>query len=452
MQALECLDVPRQETWWWPGGQTQVVVRAVDAGDTYLTFRPLVPGRELVVHRVPRSTLEVLLAELARALPDALPDEVGLRGRAVHGDSIRRAVQGALTCPVQERDLSRRLGSALVPPEVWALLARSPGTRLRITPSARLAKVPWELLISPEDGHSRLLALAELYYELPPTIHYRRPRAPWSGDACRTGPYRTIDPEVDPQTGLTRVLDHRGIELLRRAAVPSWPTDVTRADLSQALRNHPTRWLYVGHVTVPEPGFPGSAGLHLSDARGPGVATFAGSGARMGLLEHRALTTLDLLVGTQSAPWLRTDERLAAESGLPGYQVWPMPPRVALIACNSGADHTATEPLGLIAAAHFNGAEFVTSTRWALPTDEAFRQLTPKGTLPTSDLVVAVDAAHEAADLVGWLRRWQLGKLAAWETDGDLANCPLICAALTTHHAPARRRDGSPLDWPILEG
>ncbi len=436
-------------TQWWPSGPPQIVIRAVDADDTYVSFRPLIPEQQLYVRRIPQAKLDALLHKLSEALPDALPHEVGPRQRANRGVSVHRALDGTLTDVEQERYISRCLGEALIHPAIWSMLDGSMGEfRLRITPSARLAKVPWELLLAP-DGRHRLINLATLSYELPPTIHYRRPRLPTPQLVDPAiGPCRTIDPEVDPQTGLTRVLDSRGVAYLQEAIESGWQTEVSRADLGAALRQHPSRWLYVGHVTVPEPGVPGTAGLHLSDSRGLGLATFAGSGMTIGHMEHRALTTLDLLLGTQQAPWMKKTERLAADPGLPGHAVWPMPPKVALIACNSGADHTATEPLGLIAAAQFNGAEYVTSTRWALPTDEAFRQFAAQDILPTSRLVAAVDQAHETDLPVDSLRDWQVAQLAEWEAHGDLANCPLIFAALTTHDAPARGADGSPLDWP----
>lgn len=428
---------------WWPDDELQIVVRAVDAGATFVTFRPLVPGRTLVTHRVDQGVLDAALGELAAALPDPLPGETdGPR-------HIRRAMSGALIDLDRERALSGRLGGLLIPPAVWDLLStghEGPPVRLRVTPSARLATVPWELLLSP-DGQ-RLADLAILSFELPPTIHFRRPRAPMPYAVNpAAGPLRTIDPFVPGAQAFSRALSAAGRRLIEGRLGVSCGGLVDRADLSRALREHPPRWVYFGHVSIPERGLPGAAGLHLSDGLDSRGRSYAGTGAVIGHGGHRALTVIDLLRGTQTSPW-HGDDRLAADPGQRGSEVWPMPARVALIACNSGADHTATEPLGLVAAAHMHGAEYVTATRWSLPTDEAFSRLRSVDGLPTSNLVLAVDAAHEADDPVAALREWQRAAVARWDAAGELRDSPLLWAALTTHHAPARNPDGSDPSWP----
>ncbi|MBK8755802.1 MAG: CHAT domain-containing protein [Actinomycetales bacterium] len=432
---------------WWPVDELQIVVRAVDAGDTYLTFRPLVPDAQVIPHRVRAADLTPLLAKLAEALPDPIPGEVS------GSKHIKRALDGALTSVTRERELSEALGRLVIPPAIWQLLAGAElPVRLRITPSARLATLPWELLTLPRG--ERLLKLATLAFELPPTIHYRRPRRPDYGCIDPTlAPLRTIDPEAPLHTPFLRAMTVAGRNLVKQRLgthpprVIDLPRIVTREDLGSALRAHPPRWLYFGHVSIPEPGMPGAAGLHLSDPGVGGVPPFGGSG-RLYPLGHRALTVVDLLVGTREESWF-THERPPAALGLAGVDIWPMPPRVALIACNSGADHTATEPLGLVAATQLLGAEIVTATRWSLPTDAAFSALREyHARLPVTELVLAVDAAHESADPVAGIRDWQLGQLAAWEASGDLGVAPLLFAALTTHHAPAREADGRAADWP----
>ena len=426
---------------WWPTDELQIVVRAVDAGDTFLTFRPLVPGQPVMSHRIRQGALTPLIAELAAALPDPMPGEV------IGSGHIRRALHGALTERTSERALSEALGSLIIPPPVWqhVSMSRRP-VRLRITPSARLATVPWELLTIP--GGKRLLELATLAFKLPPTIHYRRPRRP--DRTCidpSLPPLRTIDPVVPAQTPFLRATIEAGRELVARRLGVDCATYITREDLGRALRAHPPRWLYFGHVSVPEPGIPGTAGLHLSDPGVGGMEAFGGTG-HWYPLGHRALTVVDLLVGTLEPSWF-TAARLPADPGLAGVDIWPMPPRVALIACNSGADHTATEPLGLVAATQLLGAEFVTATRWSVPTDAAFGTLRAyHDRLPTTEAVLAVDAAHEANDPIAALRTWQLGQLDEWQRTGDLGVTPLLFAALTTHHAPAREADGRDPAWP----
>lgn len=426
---------------WWPADELQIVVRAVDAGDTYLTYRPLVPDANVIPHRVRAADLTPLLAELASALPDPIPGEVS------GPDHIKRALNGALTSLQRERKLSETLGSLVIPPEVWQLVAAAElPVRLRITPSARLATVPWELLMLPNGR--RLLEMAILAFELPPTIHYRRPRRPDS--RCidpALPPLRTIDPVVPPRTPFRRAMSAAGRDLIRQRLDVPCQEIVTREDLGAALRASPPRWVYFGHVSIAEPGIPGAAGLHLSDAGVRGEPPFGGSG-RLYPLGHRALTVIDMLIGTREESWF-THDRPPAALGLSGVDIWPMPPRVALIACNSGADHTATEPLGLVAATQLLGAEIVTATRWSLPTDAAFSTLRSyHERMPATELVLAVDAAHESADPIVAVRDWQLGQLAAWEATGDLGFTPLVFAALTTHHAPAREADGRDPDWP----
>ena len=68
--------------------------------------------------------------------------------------------------------------------------------------------------------------------------------------------------------------------------------------------------------------------------------------------------------------------------------------------------------------------------------------------MPTTEAVLAVDAAHEANDPIAALRTWQLGQLDEWQRTGDLGVTPLLFAALTTHHAPAREADGRDPAWP----
>ena len=100
--------------------------------------------------------------------------------------------------------------------------------------------------------------------------------------------------------------------------------------LSDDLRDDPGRLVYFGHVssTLDEPG---SASLHLSDdANEPGYTDTVNQA-------HRPLSALDLMLGTAF------DEVGEAPESGPGHVIWPMPPRVAIIACEGGVDYRSSE-------------------------------------------------------------------------------------------------------------
>lgn len=195
-------------------------------------------------------------------------------------------------------------------------------------------------------------------------------------------------------------------------------TDLDRDWLSGALRKGARRLMYVGHVSgAPVEGGQSEDGtLHL--CCGPGTAGLAET-----VRTHRPLSAKDLLLGTLP---LRAD-------GEPGARIWPAPPRVALIGCESGGDLRFAESFGLATAMLHNGAELVTATRWVLPTSFAFHRLAglPESVRPLSAAVVAVDTAHEDRDPVGRLGRWQREQLDHWRSDGRIEHSPLLWAAMT---------------------
>jgi hypothetical protein len=117
-----------------------------------------------------------------------------------------------------------------------------------------------------------------------------------------------------------------------------------------------------------------------------------------------------------------------------------MPPRVALIACQSGTDLGHAEPFGLVTAVLELGAELVTATRWPLLTDEVFRfdDATTQARTPFTDLALAVDEFHDTDDPISALNLWQRESLDRWRAEPSWANSPLTWAAVTTHHAPDR--------------
>lgn len=73
-----------------------------------------------------------------------------------------------------------------------------------------------------------------------------------------------------------------------------------------------------------------------------------------------------------------------------------------------------------------NGAELVTATRWVLPTSFAFHRLAglSESVRPLSEAVVAVDSAHEHADPVHRLGRWQQEQLDRWRAAGRIEHSP----------------------------
>lgn len=119
----------------------------------------------------------------------------------------------------------------------------------------------------------------------------------------------------------------------------------------------------------------------------------------------------------------------------------PMPPRVALLACASGGDYQFDEATGLVAAMILGGAQLVTATLWSLPTSAAFRQFAVAGndlTDPMSDVVAAVDQAHEEVEAGCAVNRWQREQLRSWR-DGTVTASPLYWGALVTFAVDAAR-------------
>lgn len=355
-----------------------------------------------------------------------------------------------------ERRLARTLAEALWPVQLTEQVRQvSQGLGLRplvrIQPSPRTAQVPWELLAvgntfhgeDPDgcasDGDVRLLDLADVVTAVP--VSLRRPRRTDessipAGDAVVI----VLDPRVPgfrADSPLGSVLGPPGsdptlLSLVQRhldagSVVPAVATaaeafrrnDLDRDWLGAVLREGARRLMYVGHVSgAPvEGGQSEDARLHL--CCGPGTLGLADV-----VRTHRPLSAKDLLLGTLAA---RAD-------GVPGARIWPAPPRVALIACESGGDLRFAESFGLASAMIHNGAELVTATRWVLPTSFAFHRLggLPESARPLSEAIVAVDAAHEHHDPVHRLGVWQREQLDRWRTGNQIAHSPLLWAAITT--------------------
>lgn len=402
------------------GARPVLQLKYVDAGELYLTWRwEHAPGEPRAM-LVERARVQPLLDELTGSLPSPLPGETV-------PDALDRALgHGVLTDRAREATLLASLAAELVPyplaMEMNRLLERGTRPHLRIQASPSIAQVPWEALRI--DETSRMVDDVDISMLPAATVRHAPGRqvAPWRAN----GPVACVlDPSVpgfpaDSALGsvLGPVPDGSPLaELVTRLGARLVPTarngkafrrtDVTRDELEKALADA-TRLLYVGHVTTPEHSL--DARLHLSC--GP-----ASTGRAALLGAHRPLTAADLVLGHR-----------------PGSP-WPMPNRVALIACESGGETRFAEPAGLVAAAIHGGAEYVTATRWTLPTDAGLRAFAEGADDTTSALpaaVVAVDDAHEQPDPVAALCAWQRDKAARWQRHGRVEDSPVVWAAFTT--------------------
>ncbi|MFD4352723.1 CHAT domain-containing protein [Nocardia sp. NPDC058518] len=400
-----------------------------DAGDVYVSWRWVDEALGRGVATLPRDQVRETLRMLAEAVPDPTRSE----------DLRRVMTEGALVDPAAENALAQALSRTLLPyglaVQLYELSQRGVRPHLRIQPSPRLAQVPWEI-IAP-DPAIRLLDIADLSLLAPVSVVHAPQRIVrrWK-DTHDLPVVAVLDPRVpgfraDSELGSvlgrpsaqSLVAEHFGrygdrvvpraddpVELFRRA-------DTDRDWLSEALRAGASRLVYVGHVTAPAPesGQSEHAELHLSCTAG--TRGFAATNRT-----HRPLSAKDLLLGTHSLD----------PSPISGRDLWPMPSRVALIACESGGDLRFTEALGLTTAAMAAGAELVTATRWPLPTDHAFHTLTPTTTYPLQSAICAVDTAHDSPTPIPSLLTWQRSRLAAWRDAPAPENSPLLWAAFAT--------------------
>lgn len=421
-----------------------LLIRGIDAGATYLSYRWLDDPTHPVVHAVSEPRMRRLVAQLDSALIGTSDAQSG----EMH---VRQAFSGQLTRYWSEYALSEALTSALLPdPVVQAIRereARGP-VLVRITPSRSMSRIPFELLII--DENRRLIEAAEVCYEPPATIHVARGRMPeaWSDLVAARPVLYAIDPAIPAGSGKQQVLPpHRGgvataetnttTFMHRVSCRPHTSTSgvhqpLGRWELRDDLLERPGRLVYFGHVssTVDSPG---SASLHLDDDGAVwGLATLVNRA-------HRPFSALDLLFGT-AAPELGPEDAEAVELGRTGCELWPMPPRVALIACEGGVDYRSTETFGLVMAMLSAGAEVVTTTRWVVPSDRAFAELAGVTTVPgpTTELALAVDDTHSAPDPVTALAHWQRQKLAQWRDSPGPATTPLTWAAVAAHVCPPR--------------
>ncbi|MFJ9566851.1 CHAT domain-containing protein [Streptomyces fuscichromogenes] len=417
-----------------------VQVRLADAGDLHMTWTWARGAQGFGTGYTPGPDVD----EAVRALAAELP------GGGAEG--MRRAFEsGALATYEDERRLSRMLAEVLWPPgltdQIRQVSARLGRPLMRLQPSPRVAQVPWELLAVDGDGDDsdvRLIDLVDIAITAPASLRQAGTTPPDPDpdpdpDSDSDTVVLVLDPRVPgfrADSPLGSVLGQPGsdpalLSLVQRrldagTVVPSVATpaeafrrtDLDRDWLGEALRKGARRLMYVGHVSgAPvEGGQSEDVTLHL--CCGPQT-----TGMTEPVRTHRPLSAKDLLLGTLP---LHAD-------GVPGAQLWPAPPRVALIACESGGDLRFAESFGLATAMIHNGARLVTATRWVLPTSFAFHRLAglPESVRPLTEAVVAVDAAHEDDDPVRHLGAWQRQQLDRWRADGRIEQSPLLWAALT---------------------
>lgn len=390
-----------------------LVLRFADVGvATYASLRVVGEPSKTVTWVVEEADLVGALDELAGALPDP-------RGSETRRDAVDRAIaKGPFATPSTELALARALGGQLISDAAWRLLTdlvSSPRAALFVSPSARLARVPWALLAMANDDGHRLMELVDVLMAAPPNI-VNSPRMGAGWGSRRDGPpLLVLDPRVPgqrPDSALGSVLgrpspdtplaQHFSELLARRSVLPDVSTavdlfrrsDADRDWLARLLEQAPSRLLFVGHATAADGdvGHADRAALHLAD--------------------ERPLAAADLMTAKL-----------------------PMPPRVALLACASGGDYQFDEATGLVAAMILGGAQLVTATLWSLPTAAGYRQFAPKEigpeVDPMADAIIAVDQAHEEADAGCAVNRWQRERMRQWR-NGDLTASPLYWAALVS--------------------
>lgn len=428
-----------------------LVMRFADVGTaTYASLRVVGQPTRTVAWVVEEPLVLAALDELGDALPEPKTGETAT-------DALARALgTGPLAQPATELGLAYRLGVLLLSDAAWQLLLEcvaSPRAVLFVSPSARLATVPWGLLAvpavrppadelvrarvaavtqegpkaaripwPPDDVHSltegyRLLELVEVLMAVPANIaHGQRSPVTWAERAARP-PLLVLDPRVPnqrPDSTLGSVLGRPGPDtvlaqhfgrLAEQTAV--WPevaaavelfrrTDADWAWLAGRLGDGPSRLLFVGHATAADSGRADQAALHVAD--------------------ERPLTASEVM-----------SLRLA------------MPPRVALLACASGGDYRFDEATGLVAAIVLGGAQLVTATSWSLPTTAGYRKFAPAPSGdPMAETVIAVDDAHQTTDAGCAVNAWQRAQLRRWRA-GELGASPIYWGALVTFSVDGAR-------------
>ena len=173
------------------------MLRFADVGvATYASLRVVGQPSRTVTWVVEEPTLVAALEKLARALPDP-------HGPETQRDAVQRAIAtGPFASPSAEMEIARDLGSQLLAAPAWQLLtdcATSPRAALFVSPSARLARVPWAALAMPGDEGFRLIELVDVLMAAPPNIA-NASRRPVDWHSRKSGPpLLVLDPRVPGQ-------------------------------------------------------------------------------------------------------------------------------------------------------------------------------------------------------------------------------------------------------------
>ena len=155
-----------------------LVLRFADVGiATYASLRVVGEPSRTVTWVITDDVLAESLDRLAEALPDP-------RGSETRRDAVDRAItRGPFATPESERSIADTLGAQLLAMQAWQLLVEcvsSPRAALFVSPSARLARVPWGLLAMPDEDGFRLMELVDVLMAAPSNIvHAPRTAARW---------------------------------------------------------------------------------------------------------------------------------------------------------------------------------------------------------------------------------------------------------------------------------
>lgn len=401
-------------------------LRYVDGEDLFVSWiwdHQLDSPRMTVIER---KLVAPALEQLARALPTRLPGESGQQALS------RALTDGILLDLRREQQLAEALTSALIPEwlglelNVLEMMGHRPHVRIQLSPST--AQLPWELMST--SGGERGIDMVDASVLLPaslrndpartvsswrpgaPVVAVLDPAVPGFGVASELGSVLGPVSSDDPLGRMVAELGERARPAASTPAKAFRRSDMGREALASATPGA-GRLLYVGHVTASTHAL--DARMHLADpADVPGLASPVGA--------HRPYSAADIALGAT------------------GLDPLHAPNRVALIACDSGSDMRFAEPTGLVAAFTHRGAEYVTATRWTLPTEAGLRRFAPQlgdrveGML--AEAIRAVNAAHEAFDPVAALGTWQREQRELWTATGDPRHSPIIWGALATAWAP----------------
>lgn len=343
------------------------------------------------------------------------PDVQGLQAlvaRLVPFEDERtgQALSDPWSCDLTDRDAERdaaiKLGTALLPTDLRAELTQARSdVRHTLTIATRgwISAAPWDAVALDESAEIRLVERAQTWGGLSPAL--------FAGDRPRLGTASTrrlavvdpgpvgLDDEPDPlyPGGYPEALEALEEDGRLDRLVPNW--DPMSADDFGALLREPEGWeslCYLGHIKRGSAAAAGAAGMVFQRA------------GRVELLTARS--------------WIAEPER------------WPAPPRVGLIGCGSD-DSFLVEQTGLPIATLKAGADFLTSTRWTLPSDRD-----PPAAMGTTRLAIAVLDALTSGRPERAMRDWQLAELANWRRSGEPESSPLLWASLVNYRSPATRR------------